>query len=382
MSSMFPANAFVVGCFGFVAYTYIGYPILMLILSLIVRRKVKDSGREDKPSVTFIIPARNAERFIREKIVNTLAINQQDASSVEIVIVSDESSDGTDDIVREYRDMDVRLIRLDDRAGKESGQQVAIENTEGEIIVFTDVRAQLEPDALSNFLAYFRDDRIGAVSSIDALPEGLSGEALYVRYEMWLRQLESRVCSLVGLSGSCFAARRSVCEDWHEDIPSDFFTALNAVRHGFRSVLAKDVPCSYGVQAETSKEYGRKVRTVLRGLTCYFRYWPLMIPLKYGFFSLQFLSHKLFRWLIPFFLIAGVGVLLATTDSVAVFTAGLGAVYVFLLAAGFAWYLPAAHENIICRIALYFMLSNAAIAHAWLSLLRGKRMVTWEPTKA
>ncbi|MCB0344620.1 MAG: glycosyltransferase [Bdellovibrionales bacterium] len=382
MNAMFPDNIFVTSCLGFVAYTYVGYPLLMLVLSLVIRRKVKPDENCERPSVTFIIPARNSEHFIREKIVNTLAINQQDARSVEIVIVSDESTDGTDDIVREYQNMDVRLIRLEDRAGKESGQQVAIENTDGEIIVFTDVRAQLEPESLSNFLAYFKDPKIGAVSSIDAIPEGLSGEALYVRYEMWLRALESRVCSLVGLSGSCFAARRSVCDNWHEDIPSDFFTALNTVRAGYRSVLARDIPCTYGVQKDTSKEYSRKVRTVLRGLTCFFSYWTLLVPLKYGFFSFQFFSHKLCRWLIPFFLIAGVAVLLVSTESVMTFSLGLVGVYLFLLAAGFAWYLPAAHENILCRVALFFALSNVAIVHAWIDLVRGKRMVTWEPTKA
>lgn len=379
---MSPSEIFVVGCFGFVAYTYAGYPLLMLMLALAVRRKPKPAEEKRRPTVSVIIPARNSKEVIREKIVNTLAINQQDAGSVEIIVVSDQSTDGTDDIVREYRDMDVRLIRLEDHAGKETGQRIAIENTSGEIIIFTDVRARLEPDSLSNFLRYFEDERIGAVSSVDALPPGLSGEALYVRYEMWLRGLESRVCSLVGLSGSCFAARRTVCENWHDDIPSDFFTALNTVRAGYRSVLAKEVPCHYGVQSETSKEYGRKLRTVLRGLSAFFRYWPLLNPLKYGFFTLQFVSHKLCRWLVPAFLLAGVVVLLATTDSVMVFSAGLGAVYLFLLAAGFAWYLPAAHENPLCRIALYFALSNAAILHAWVQLVTGKRMVTWEPTKA
>src|SRR6185295_5842814 len=149
------------------------------------------------------------------------------------------STDDTDAIVLAYG-QGVRLVRSPERLGKESAQRLALLEASGDILVFSDVATALAPDAVSTIVRNFADPTVGCVSSVDKFVDAdgrVSGEGAYVRYEMFLRALETRVNSLVGLSGSFFAARREVCQRWSADRQSDFNTLLNAVEMGLRGVL-------------------------------------------------------------------------------------------------------------------------------------------------
>ena len=199
-----------------VLYAYLGYPSALMALSVFRNRPVK-KGRV-LPRVSFIIAARNEGARIREKIENTL--NQDyPFERLEVIVASDCSSDGTDGIVSSYSGR-VRLVRAPERSGKEAVQQLAIEVASGDVLVFSDVATALAPDGISCIVRNFADPTVGCVSSVDRFidPDGrITGEGAYVRYEMFLRILETRVNSLVGLSGSFFAARREVCRHWALD---------------------------------------------------------------------------------------------------------------------------------------------------------------------
>ena len=163
----------------------------------------------------------------------------------------------------------MRLVRASARRGKEAAQQLAVESASGAILVFSDVATALAPDAVSTIVMNFADPTVGCVSSIDRFvnADGRgSGEGAYVRYEMLLRALETRVNSLVGLSGSFFAARREVCRRWASDRQSDFSTLLTAVALGLRGVLDRRCPGYYRNIADDRRELERKIRTVVRGL--------------------------------------------------------------------------------------------------------------------
>ena len=150
-----------------------------------------------------------------------------------MVVASDCSTDGTDDLVRSFSSSGVRLVRLKTKGGKEAAQKQAVESTAGEILVFSDTATMLKPTAITTIVQNFADPTVGCVSSVDRFIDvdgTVSGEGAYVRYEMLLRQLETRVNTLVGLSGSFFAARRSVSQGWAPDLQSDFNTLLNTVR--------------------------------------------------------------------------------------------------------------------------------------------------------
>ncbi|MFV9645052.1 MAG: glycosyltransferase family 2 protein [Desulfobacterales bacterium] len=257
------------------------------------------------PSVSFIITAYNEEKRIKQKIENSLT-QDYPKEKLEIIIASDCSSDKTDEIVRSFEDKGIKLVRAPERKGKENAQKHAVDAASGEILVFSDVATILRPNAITNIVKNFSDPTIGCVSSEDKFIDkdgNVSGEGAYVKHEMFLRKLESKVNTLVGLSGSFFAARREICKDWAIDLQSDFNTLLNSIKLGLKGISDPNSIGYYQNIADEKKEFNRKARTVLRGISVLMRNFSLLNPIKYGLFSWQLFSHKLCRWFVPFFLI-------------------------------------------------------------------------------
>jgi cellulose synthase/poly-beta-1,6-N-acetylglucosamine synthase-like glycosyltransferase len=360
-------------------YSYFIYPVLLALLQS-MRRGPGGTRIAAQPVLTMVVTAYNEQARIREKIVNTLAI---DFPGLEMIVASDCSTDDTDSVVREYESRGVRLVRAPERLGKENAQLHAIRAARGDVIVFSDVATQVPVDALRKLTVYFNDATIGAVSSEDRFitkEGGVAGEGAYVKYEMWLRRMESAVAGLVGLSGSFFAARKSVCAEWDIHSPSDFNTALSCARQGLRAVTAPDVLGFYRDLANPQKEYQRKVRTVLRGMTAVVRHPDVLNPLRFGVFAWQVWSHKIMRWGVPWFLM-----LLFLTNLALL---GRGDIYWLMLFGQLAFYgvALAAHlslrvrSNGIARIIYFFVQVNVALADSLRRLLTGKRMTTWQPS--
>jgi glycosyltransferase involved in cell wall biosynthesis len=356
-------------------YAWAGYPLLLMALAPITDRTVVK--RRVTPPVTFIITAYNEEQRLRAKIENTLA-QDYPASRFEVIVASDCSTDRTDAIAREYAR--VRLVRANERRGKEAAQQRALETASGDVIVFSDVATALAPGAVSSIVANFADPAVGCVSSVDRLVDAqgrVTGEGAYVRYEMWLRRLETRVHSLVGLSGSFFAARRDVCRLWAADRQSDFSTALNAVALGLRAVLDAETVGYYSTITDDRREGGRKTRTVVRGLAVLARNVRMLNPFRYGLFAWQLASHKLCRWLVPMAMIAAAAtnLLLLSASPIYVATLALQAAFYGAAALG-AWTGAPA-----LRIPSFLVLSHAAILIAWYRFACGERMTSWTPSR-
>src|SRR5438132_9947007 len=266
-------------------YAYAGYPLALLIISLFRDQMVL--RKPITPSISFIIPVHNEERRIREKIENTLQQNYP-GDKLQIVVASDYSQDKTDEIVGAYASHGVHLVRLRERGGKELAQKEALQYATGEILVFSDAATILPRDAVSQIVQNFADPTVGCVSSVDRLIDAdgkISGEGVYVKYEMFLRSLETKVNTLVGLSGSFFAARRDVCQTWASGLQSDFNTLLNSVKLGLRGVSDPESIGYYKSIADESKESERKVRTVLRGISVLMKSLHLLNPLRYRLFS-------------------------------------------------------------------------------------------------
>ena len=357
-----------------IVYAYAGYACALFVLSHVRTRPV----RKDvfTPRVSFIIAAHNERARIREKIENTLA-QDYPADRLEVLVASDCSTDGTDAIVCGFGER-VRLVRASERRGKEAAQRLAIAHATGEIFVFSDAATAIAPDAVRTIVANFADPDVGCVSSVDRFidPDGrISGEGAYVRYEMWLRELETRVYSLVGLSGSFFAVRRLVCGAWAADRQSDFSTLLNTVRFGLRGVLDRDAVGYYRNIVDEGSEHDRKVRTVVRGISVLASNLDLLNPLRRPLFAWQLASHKLCRWLVPFAMIAALAsnaALVAAPFYRAMFAAQL--TFYAAAAAGF-WTGAGA-----LRLPAYFVRSNLSILAAWIRFARGERMTTWTPS--
>jgi hypothetical protein len=361
-------------------YSYLLYPLL---LSWLQRRTPARAQSGAQAAITVIITARNEARRIAEKLENTLALDYP-RELLEIVVASDASTDATDEIVTRFADHRVRLVRSEENKGKEHAQWLAIQTATTPLLVFTDTATRLQPGALRILAEDFNDPQVGAVSSEDELtsPNGeVRGEGAYVRYEMALRRLESNAAGLVGLSGSCFAVRRSVCERWRTDTPSDITTALLCAQAGLRAISESRVKGSYQDLKDESKEFGRKKRTIIRGMTAVWELRESLNPFRYGLFALQVWSHKVFRWLVP------VGMVLALVTGAAL--ARDSALYRFLFLVQVAGYAAAALAQLSLgarklmplRIALYFTVANLATAAAMWDFLRGVRIVTWNPSQ-
>ncbi|MGC2499584.1 MAG: glycosyltransferase [Acidobacteriaceae bacterium] len=362
-------------------YSYFWYPALLLILPhrKIDRRIPAVSVRK----IAIVIAARNEGSKIVEKLANTLALERPDVE-LDMMVASDASDDATDSIVLGYADKGIRLVRSPVRRGKEHAQGLAIASIDADLIVFTDAGTILPKDALVHVLEAFRDPTVGAVSSVDRFITAggtLQGEGAYVRYEMWLRDLETRFYSLVGLSGSFFAAHRSVCQQWDDRVQSDFGTALSCVQLGMRAVSDRRVIGYYKNISETRKEYQRKLRTVTRGMGSLRIRSEVLNIFRYGRFSLQVFSHKVMRWATPWFLLAALGtnVVLAVQNSFyRVLLLLQLALYLSPLA---TWIAPDLRKIGVARIGVYFVEVNVAILHAALLTLSGRTILTWEPSK-
>jgi glycosyltransferase involved in cell wall biosynthesis len=359
-----------------VLYAYAGYPCALLALTCLRDRPVKKAAIT--PRVSFVIAAHNEEQRIAEKIDNTLRL-EYPADAIEVIVASDCSTDRTDEIVRSYGRR-VVLVRTRERRGKEAAQQLAVRTAIGKILVFSDCATALAPNAVATIVQNFADPTVGCVSSIDRLVDAegkASGEGMYVRYEMWLRRLESRVNTLVGLSGSFFAARREVCRHWAPDRQSDFNTLLNAVVMGLRGVLDADSAGYYRNIADDRREFQRKVRTVVRGIAVLHSNVRMLNPLCHGMFAWQLASHKVCRWLVPFGMLgAAIANGFLIDDSVFYGATFLLQCVFYIAAIGGVWTGAPA-----LKIPMFFLVANLGVLTAWLRYARGERLSTWSPSQ-
>jgi len=359
-------------------HAYFGYP---LTLRLFRRKPVQKVPIE--PPVTLIITACNEERRIREKLENTVALDYP-REKLQVLITSDGSTDGTNRIVRGYAAQGIELLAFPQRRGKESAQKDAVQMATGEIIIFSDVATRIDPKGLREIVANFADASVGCVSSADKVVgrDGKAcGEGVYVRYEMWLRDLEAQVNSLVGLSGSFFAARAVVCQDFSAEMPSDFRTVLSSMKLGLRGVSDPDAIGYYQDISDSKREFDRKIRTVLRGLTVFFHNLEFLDPFRYGLFAYQYFCHKLLRWLVPLFLCSAFVANAALSHrSVGYSTLFLFHLVFYGIALG-SWIARSTPTHALCKIPVYFVTVNAAIFVAWWRYIKGTRMVLWAPSE-
>ena len=365
-------------------YSYLVYPVVLMFLQRpAAPPATRSNGAPAKPHVTIIVAARNEQVRIADKLENTLAMEYPDGT-FNILVASDCSEDATDSIVNGFAARGVSLVRSPERKGKEHAQGLAIKAATGSILVFTDTATRLRPDAIRLLVEDFSDPTVGAVSSEDELlsPDGtVRGEGAYVRYEMALRRLESRAAGLVGLSGSCFAVRKEVCARWRSDTPSDITAALLCAQTGLRAISDERVKGAYQDLKDESKEFQRKKRTIIRGMTAVWELREALNPFRYGMFSLQVWSHKILRWLVPVGLALALGSSAALARDSGLYRGLLVLQLAGYAAAGIAYVSGGARRLMPLRIALYFLLANIATAAALWDFARGVRIVTWNPSQ-
>ncbi len=288
-----------------IVYVYAGYPLLLLLLNRVRgERPVRRANIE--PDVTLIISAYNEEDVIARKLDNSLNLDYP-AKKLEIIVVSDASTDKTDDIVRQYADRGVRLLRMPERGGKTVGLNHAVPQARGEIIIFSDANALYDRQVVRNMVRNFADPEVGVVTGesrylIEDGDTSTESENLYWRYELMLKKLESALGSVVGGDGAIYAIRKSLYRPMQPSDLSDFVNPLQIVAQGYRNVYEPEA-FSYEKGGESfEKEFRRKVRIVNRAWRGMVSMRRVLNPFRYGWFAVQAWSHKVLRWWIPAFM--------------------------------------------------------------------------------
>ena len=376
---------------GLPLYSYIGYPALLWLATLARRAPRLLAGPHylaDWPLVSITIPVYNEAAVIADTLERVLAIDYPPQRR-QILVVSDASSDGTDDIVARYAERGVELLRLTRRSGKTAAENATRPLLRGDLIVNTDASVRIHPQAIKALVAALADPTVGVASGCDVSVAQLSGanrgEQAYVGYEMRVRQLETRVAGIVGASGCLYAIRAQLHREFvPEDLSRDFAAALLARRAGWRAVSVPDAVCYVPRGGSLRQEYRRKVRTMARGLRTLWYLRTLLNPVRYGAFAWMLVSHKLCRWLVPWALAGALGVVatLAVADrsTWAQVLLGGGAAVLALAFVGWRW---PERRPVPRALALpaYLVSGTVAALSAWLLALRGVGTAMWEPTR-
>ena len=367
---------------GLVAYVYVGYPLLLFLISRVWSRPVKKA--RITPRVTMIIAAYNEEQVIAAKLDNCLALDYP-KEQLEIIVASDGSTDGTNAIVEGYGER-VRLLALE-RAGKTSAQNKAAAAATGEILIFSDASTIYDHGVVSALVANYADPSVGSVGGdVQYVGEGEVGEAvtgkgrqLYWNYEAAIRRWESRIYSVIGATGCIYSIRRSLYVPLDPAAISDFVQPAKALLRGFRSVVEDDA-CAYEV-AESKRlgdELNRRARVVLRGLRGVGYMREILHPIRHPWLCFELVSHRLLRWAVPVFLIAAL-----LSNAFLLDHPAYRATFVLQL----ALYLAAVAALVLDRwrigapglfVPLYFCLINLAPLLAVWSLWKGEKKVVWE----
>lgn len=362
-----------------VLYPYLGYPLLLRLLRPIAQRPWRPQAGYQLPSVSMIIPVYNEAVRIDRKLANTRALRYP-TDRLEIVFVSDGSTDRTVELIRAAQLPRSTVIELPRRSGKAAALNAGLAHATHDVMVFSDASIQLEPEALERLVMPFADLQVGCVSGEDPITEA-GGEGLYGRYELALRRLESAIHSIVGASGSFYAQRRAICSPFIEGLAPDFLSVLRTVEQGYRAVSEPGAVGAMSSVRDPKHEFERKVRTLIRGLTTLFAWVHLLNPLRYGTFAFMLLSHKVMRWLAPVFLITTLLSALLLSGSPFYLAALLVQMMFYAAALAALAGVGGVDRTFPGKVALYFMSSNAAVLMAWIQYVRGVRQELWTPSQ-
>lgn len=281
-------------------YVYFGYFFLLGLLGIYINKKVQK--KEIMPSVSLMIAAYNEEKGIEGKILNSLSLDYP-KELLDIVVVSDASSDQTDAIVERYADRGVRLIRIEGRVGKTEARNQALKMVKSEIIVFSDATTEYKTDSIQKLVRNFADPSVGMVTGhlLYQDPGGAmgTGQKLYWKYESFIKECQTKLGTLTGSVGCISAFRRSAYTELPPEIIEDFTEPLMFILKGYRVVFEKDAICYEMATSRPAQEWAMRVRVVRGGLAGIIYARALLNPFRFPLASFQLISHKLLRWLVP-----------------------------------------------------------------------------------
>ncbi|HYX08692.1 MAG TPA: glycosyltransferase family 2 protein [Bacteroidales bacterium] len=374
---------------------YIGYPLILWSIYIVRdlinfkdNKNLSNSYSDSLPTVSLILSCYNEEDVIEEKIKNIENINYPN-QNIEVIIVSDGSTDNTASIIKKAKRNNYKFISYKKSKGKTYAQNAAVKKSVNEILVFTDANAIFKPNAISELVNSFADDKIGGVcgevrfqpseKKISVSKE----ENTYWKYEQKIKELESRITSIIGANGAIYAIRKEDYVPLSRDIISDLVEPLEVVKRGKKVIYNSNAVAFEKNEIDYTKEFHRKVRIILRSLHGIKYVKALLNPFQYGFFAIQIWLHKLLRWFIPIVLLFVFVLNFFLYNTI---------LYKFLfwmqiIFYGFAMValvgLKFGKFNVpkILRLPFYYCLINVAALKALLLFIRGKKITVWTPQR-
>lgn len=371
--------------FGLVVYVYVGYPALLWVLSRVSHRAVQQAPIT--PSVTLLISAFNEADVIKGKLENSLALDYP-RERLEVLVISDASTDETDHIVQSFEGQRVRLLRMPTRGGKTVGLNAALAVATGDIVVFSDANILYKKDTIQRLVHNFADPTVGCVTGDSRYLEEMHSAAhvqenAYWGYERMIRTMESGIGSTVGGDGAIFAIRRPLYKPLAPEAINDLVIPLQIVGAGYRAIFE---PTAIGFEPSAGdfrKEFRRKRRIVNRSWRGVMSVASVLNPFHAGIFAWQVWSHKVLRWLVlPLVILSAAGCFLAL-GSGWMYQAGVCGFLTSLALAALGAWLPE-RGGVFVRIAhgmFYFYLVNFAAILGVLKAMSGQVEMVWAPER-
>ncbi|HEX4403270.1 MAG TPA: glycosyltransferase family 2 protein [Polyangia bacterium] len=366
-----------------IVYPYLIYPALIWSKGRIWPRPVK--RRAHVPSVTVLIPAYNEVDCIGETVRNKL---EQDYPSeqLQIIVISDGSTDGTDEVVQGFAERGVKLLRRGPREGKAAALNEAVKQASGEIIVFSDANSLFAADAIRTMVESFADPEVGYVTGnlrfvagTDSSASG-GGNNAYMRYENAIRAAETQAGSIIGVNGGVDAIRRALYVDIPRQLITDFILPLHVIDTGHRVIYDARVSAREVANKELASEFRMRVRVALRALQGLVYMRRLLNPMRRPAATFSIVSHKILRYgafvFLPIALLSNAVLAVSSPFYRALFVAH--ALVYALGALGLRRRLPRPLRALTI-VPTYFMVTNAAFAVAVAKFVRGETMATWQP---
>ncbi len=378
-----------------IAYTYIGYAILLLILNGIKRLSGKNHREyiapQTLPEVTLLIAAYNERDTVETKVQNTREIHYPE-NKLQVVWITDGSDDGTPDFLSQYSE--IKVLHIPERKGKTAALNRALKTIDTPFVIFSDANTMLDPEAIINLIIPFSDKKVGCVAGEKRIVKNVfeiaagAGEGAYWKYESILKRLESEFSTALAAAGELYAIRTELYQPVDPDIIiDDFIISFNIARQGY---LIKYQPKAFALEnssANIREELKRKIRIASGAMQTMLRYPSLFNFFRHGFLSFEFISHKVFRWLvvptsIP--LIAFLTIVLCIQSNwqvpLYVIILLLQALFYFFVMLGLFFEGKATRWKILF-LPYYLIIINYAQYAGIIRFMRGKHNVVWEKAK-
>lgn len=372
-------------------YTFLGYPILLFSLVKVKRaargkQSISTTPLSDNPSCTLVVAAYNEEKYIEDKIKNSLALNYH-PGKIEYVFITDGSTDSTPDIIRRYPE--IRLMHRPQREGKIAAIHRAVETVSTDVIVFTDANTILNKDALLYICRHYADQNIGAVAGEkrvhfdERADASAAGEGIYWRYESTLKKWDSELSSVIGAAGELFSIRRELYSPLRPDtILDDFMLSMTVAKKGFRIAYEPEAYAVETASENIKEELKRKIRIAAGGIQSIVQLRPLLNIFRYGLLTFQYVSHRLLRWTVtPLLLI------LTFIVNIMIILKGSGYIYHFIFFCQVLFYLFALVGYLLEQrqlrvkvlfVPYYFCIMNYAVLAGMVRYFTGQQTAIWE----